>query len=58
MSGTEVAALLGTSPRAAIARLAGAGIKPSLGPPACRQTVFYRSEVEAFIDKKNRPQAV
>lgn len=45
VSGAEVAADLAISPRSAIARLDEVGVHPAAGPPACRQTIFRRSDV-------------
>lgn len=49
LSGTDVAAMLGTSPKAAIVRLANAGVRPLAGPPSCRQAVFRKGDVEGVL---------
>lgn len=49
MPGAEVAQHLATSPRAAVAMLAKSGIHPAFGPPACRQVLFERVVVAAYL---------
>lgn len=46
VAASKVAKRLGTSPRAAIERLASIGIRPVVGPPACRQAVFRKDADE------------
>lgn len=42
MPASELARSLGTSPRAAIERLAKSGLRPAIGPPECRAAFFHR----------------
>lgn len=49
VKGTEVAARLRTTPQFAIRDLAAVGVLPIIGRPACRQTLFDRSEVERHL---------
>lgn len=46
MTGSEAAALFGTSPRAVVSRLGRLSIAPVAAPPACRQVIYRRDDVE------------
>jgi hypothetical protein len=57
VNGTEVAGRLRTTPRIAIKKLAAAGVLPVVGRPACRQTIFDRSEVDHHFPSLFGPTA-
>ncbi|MCC4297213.1 TniQ family protein [Aurantimonas coralicida] len=49
VSNSRIAASVAASPRSTIARLAGMGIRPVVGPPTCRQAIFARSAAEQAL---------
>ncbi|MGY2051821.1 TniQ family protein [Methylobacterium sp. JK268] len=49
VTGSEAAAMVGTSPKAVVSRLGRLSIIPVAAPPACRQVIFRRTDVETAI---------
>ena len=56
VSNSRMAASVAASPRSTIARLAGMGIRPVVGPPTCRQAIFARSAAEQALGIACGPQ--
>ncbi|MEE8627069.1 MULTISPECIES: TniQ family protein [Methylobacterium] len=57
VTGSEAAAMFGTSPKAVVSRLGRLSVVPVAAPPACRQVIFRRADVETAFHAVPGPAA-